>query len=127
MLVVQGMAEGQGGEVFVLDMGEAIRIEELARNLINLSRPDAIDPVDIVETGLRPGEKLREQYLAGYGDEDREDAGGDCENAIEQFAETTFSPLAVKSPRLEVTNSSSRPSRTESVPTTVKGRAERAA
>jgi FlaA1/EpsC-like NDP-sugar epimerase len=64
MLVVQGMAEGQGGEVFVLDMGEAIRIEELARNLINLSRPDAIDPVDIVETGLRPGEKLREQYLA---------------------------------------------------------------
>jgi FlaA1/EpsC-like NDP-sugar epimerase len=64
MLVVQGMAEGQGGEVFVLDMGEAIRIEELARNLINLSQPDAIDPVDIVETGLRPGEKLREQYLA---------------------------------------------------------------
>jgi FlaA1/EpsC-like NDP-sugar epimerase len=64
MLVVQGMAEGQGGEVFVLDMGEAIRIEELARNLINLSRPDAINPVDIVETGLRPGEKLREQYLA---------------------------------------------------------------
>ena len=64
MLVIQGMAEGHGGEVFVLDMGEAIRIEELARNLISLAHPDAIDPVEIVETGLRPGEKLREQYLA---------------------------------------------------------------
>jgi FlaA1/EpsC-like NDP-sugar epimerase len=64
MLVVQGMAEGHGGEVFVLDMGEAIRIEELARNLITLSSPESVDPVEIVETGLRPGEKLREQYLA---------------------------------------------------------------
>lgn len=64
MLVVQGMAEGQGGEVFVLDMGEAIRIEELARNLIAMAQPDGDAPVEIVETGLRPGEKLREQYLA---------------------------------------------------------------
>lgn len=64
MLVVQGMAEGQGGEVFVLDMGEAIRIEELARNLIALAQPEELAPIEIVETGLRPGEKLREQYLA---------------------------------------------------------------
>lgn len=64
MLVVQGMAEGLGGEVFVLDMGEAIRIEELARNLITLAQPGDVDPVRIIETGLRPGEKLREQYLA---------------------------------------------------------------
>lgn len=64
MLVIQGMAEGQGGEVFVLDMGEAIRIDELARNLISLVSPDGSAPVEIVETGLRPGEKLREQYLA---------------------------------------------------------------
>jgi FlaA1/EpsC-like NDP-sugar epimerase len=64
MLVVQGMAEGQGGEVFVLDMGEAIRIEELARNLIALAQPQELAPVEVIETGLRPGEKLREQYLA---------------------------------------------------------------
>ncbi|RKZ15345.1 polysaccharide biosynthesis protein [bacterium] len=64
MLVVQGMAEGKGGEVFVLDMGEAIRIEELARNLITMAQPDNTAPIEIVETGLRPGEKLREQYLA---------------------------------------------------------------
>lgn len=64
MLVVQGMAEGSGGEVFVLDMGEAIRIEDLARNLINLAQPEHLAPVQVIETGLRPGEKLREQYLA---------------------------------------------------------------
>jgi FlaA1/EpsC-like NDP-sugar epimerase len=64
MLVIQGMAEGQGGEVFVLDMGEAIRIDELARNLIALASPETDGPVEIVEIGLRPGEKLREQYLA---------------------------------------------------------------
>jgi FlaA1/EpsC-like NDP-sugar epimerase len=58
------MAEGAGGEVFVLDMGEAIRIEDLARNLITLAQPEYLAPVQVVETGLRPGEKLREQYLA---------------------------------------------------------------
>jgi FlaA1/EpsC-like NDP-sugar epimerase len=64
MLVVQGMATGEGGETFVLDMGEAIRIEELARNLIELSGFGLEDEIEIVETGLRPGEKLTERYLA---------------------------------------------------------------
>ncbi len=64
MLVVQGMASGQGGETFVLDMGEAIRIQELAENLIALSGFGREDEIQIVETGLRPGEKLTEQYLA---------------------------------------------------------------
>ncbi len=64
MLVIQAMAGGEGGEVFVLDMGEAINIYELAQNLIALAGLGQEDGIEIVETGLRPGEKLQETYLA---------------------------------------------------------------
>jgi FlaA1/EpsC-like NDP-sugar epimerase len=64
MLVIQAMSGGRGGEVFVLDMGEAINIRELARNLVALAGLGEDDGIEIVETGLRPGEKLTEQYLA---------------------------------------------------------------
>mgnify|MGYP000703531644 CR=1 FL=1 len=63
----KAFAEKHGIARWTTDMGEAIRIEELARNLISLARPDAIDPVEIVETGLRPGEKLREELAAAEG------------------------------------------------------------
>jgi FlaA1/EpsC-like NDP-sugar epimerase len=64
MLVVQAMAGGEGGEIFILDMGEAISIYELARNVIALAGLTEDDGIEIVETGLRPGEKLEEVYLA---------------------------------------------------------------
>jgi len=62
-LVIQAAALGQGGEVFLLDMGEPIRIVDLARDLIELSGLEVGRDVEIVYTGLRPGEKLFEELF----------------------------------------------------------------
>lgn len=59
-LVLQAAAMGKGGEVFVLKMGEQIRILDLAEDLIKLSGLEPGRDVDIVFTGIRPGEKLSE-------------------------------------------------------------------
>ncbi|MGA9164110.1 MAG: nucleoside-diphosphate sugar epimerase/dehydratase [Thiobacillus sp.] len=62
-LVLQAGLMGKGGEIFVLDMGEPVKIAELARLMIRLSGADA-DRIRIEYTGLRPGEKLYEELLA---------------------------------------------------------------
>lgn len=72
-LVIQAGAMGKGGEVFLLDMGEPVRILDLARLMIHLSGlevRDAQNPdgdIQIVFTGLRPGEKLYEELLIASG------------------------------------------------------------
>ncbi len=65
-LVIQAGAMAKGGEVFVLDMGEPVRILDLARMMIQLSGfevRDADNDIAIEFTGLRPGEKLYEELL----------------------------------------------------------------
>jgi FlaA1/EpsC-like NDP-sugar epimerase len=70
-LVIQAGAMAEGGEVYVLDMGEPIRIHDLARTMINLSGLTIRDPfnpdgdIEICEVGLRKGEKLYEELLIG--------------------------------------------------------------
>ncbi len=70
-LVIQASAMAKGGEVFVLEMGEPVRIDDLARLMIHLSGLDVRDEknpdgdIEIVYTGLRPGEKLYEELLIG--------------------------------------------------------------
>jgi FlaA1/EpsC-like NDP-sugar epimerase len=61
-LVLQAALMGMGGEIYVLDMGEPVRIADLARQLIRLSGLSESD-IRIVYTGLRPGEKLYEELL----------------------------------------------------------------
>jgi FlaA1/EpsC-like NDP-sugar epimerase len=62
-LLLQAGLQGKGGEILVLDMGEPVRIVDLARDMIRLSGIDP-DRIAIVFTGLRPGEKLYEEVLA---------------------------------------------------------------
>lgn len=69
-LVIQAGAMGRGGEVFLLDMGQPVRIADLARKMIRLMGHEVRtaehpEGIDLVYTGLRPGEKLYEELLVG--------------------------------------------------------------
>lgn len=63
-LVLEAAAMGNGGEIFVFDMGKSVKIFDLAKNMIVLSGLRYPDDIDIKITGLRPGEKIFEELLA---------------------------------------------------------------
>ena len=63
-LVLEAGTMGKGGEIFIFDMGESVKIYDLAKNMIKLSGLSFPEDIDIQITGLRPGEKLYEELLA---------------------------------------------------------------
>jgi FlaA1/EpsC-like NDP-sugar epimerase len=65
-LVIQAGAMGKGGEIFVLDMGEPVKIWDLAENMVRLTGLEPGRDIEIHETGLRPGEKLDEELSFDY-------------------------------------------------------------
>ena len=72
-LVLTGAKSGQGGDIFVLDMGKPVKIEEMARQLIELSGFEVGREIEIRYTGLRPGEKLYEEL--SHNEETSENTG----------------------------------------------------
>ncbi|MCB0722471.1 MAG: polysaccharide biosynthesis protein [Ignavibacteriae bacterium] len=62
-LVLQASVLGEGGEIFILDMGEQIKVIDLAKDMIKLSGYDEGKDIKIIFTGLRPGEKLYEELI----------------------------------------------------------------
>ncbi len=62
-LILQAFSQGAGGELFVLDMGESVNITYLAEQIIRLAGKKPIEEIDIVYSGLRPGEKLHEELF----------------------------------------------------------------
>ncbi len=68
-LILQSAVMGQGGEIYVLDMGTPVKILYLAEQMIKLTNPDSSKNIEIRITGLRPGEKLHEELF--YADEQK--------------------------------------------------------
>lgn len=63
-LVLEAAAMGEGGEIFIFDMGESVKIADLAKQMVKLSGLELGKDMQIIFTGLRPGEKLYEELLA---------------------------------------------------------------
>ncbi len=64
-LVLQAASQGENGKIYILDMGEPVKIVDLARDLIRLSGFEPNQDIDIVYTGIQPGEKLYEELTSG--------------------------------------------------------------
>lgn len=76
-LVIQAGTMSKGGEVFILDMGNPVKIVDLASEMIKLSGYEPFKDIDIIFTGIRPGEKLHEELFT-----EQEGASATCHKKI---------------------------------------------
>jgi FlaA1/EpsC-like NDP-sugar epimerase len=97
-LVLQTAVLGQGGEVFVLDMGQPVRILDLATDLIKLSGLEPERDIQLVYTGIRPGEKLHEELFLGTEHFHRTT----CSKIFVANSESTVEPEALEQLMLEI-------------------------
>ncbi len=117
-LVLQAGAYAKGGEIFVLDMGEPVKILTLAENLIKLSGYRVGEDIKIEFTGLRPGEKLYEELLMDEeGMQDTANAMIHIGNPIEINEQEFFAQLKRLKEECRIENSDIRPLIHEIVPT----------
>jgi FlaA1/EpsC-like NDP-sugar epimerase len=82
-LILQAAVLGNGGEIFALDMGEPVRIHDLAEQMIRLAGKHADSDIAIVYTGLRPGEKLFEELF----------------HPLERYSDTAHAKIFLAQPR----------------------------
>jgi FlaA1/EpsC-like NDP-sugar epimerase len=95
-LVIQAGALGQGGDIFVLEMGKQISIMELARNMIQLSGLEPDKDIPIKVTGIRPGERLHEKLFWDH-EEASETQHSQIQRAVLQpFNSETFAVILEK-------------------------------
>ena len=78
-LVIQAGAMGEYGEIFILDMGEPVKIIDLARDLIRLSGLEPEKDIEIQICGIRPGEKLDEEILTSKKERTQPGMNGSCQ------------------------------------------------
>ena len=107
-LVLQAASMGRGGEAFLLNMGKQVRILDLAEDLIRLSGLEPGRDIEIVFTGIRPGEKLREELWEDDKTYDRTDHPDIFRSTSEELA--TSETLAAALERLSVMAAASSPS-----------------
>ncbi len=94
-LVLQAASMGRGGEIFLLEMGAPVKIRHLAEELIRLSGFRPYEDIDIVYTGLRPGEKLYEELFSG------DEGIVETEHQKILIAESVFRDLTILNRHLE--------------------------
>ncbi|MCB1801341.1 MAG: polysaccharide biosynthesis protein, partial [Gammaproteobacteria bacterium] len=96
-LILQGSVLGQGGEIFVLDMGSPVKIKFLAEQMIRLSGKVPYEDIGITITGLRPGEKLYEEL---FHDQERLDKTAHAKILLARHREVDWERLSAALQRL---------------------------
>ena len=90
-LILQAGSMGQGGEIFILDMGTPIKISDMARDLIRLSGFEQEVDIKIEYIGMRPGEKLYEELITDGENADHPRISSACRMKLQEVSHRSYS------------------------------------